>query len=208
MLIYGERTATISGSGAPAAARVPVVKVAVVEPKMETDFEKLVRENARGLFNLAYHALGNREEAEELVQEVFLEAYKALPGFRGDASAKNWLYRIAVNVLADYIGAKKRRPATSEMPVEGIYGGGTRAADAPSAESEYIRESEMASVRSAVMKLPAKYRAVFVLNAVEGYSHVEIAEMLGISQGAARVMRLRAAKMIRNELAKQSKGKG
>ena len=196
-----------SVAGIAALERKPIRKTVGYMPEMEIDFEKLVRENTRGLFNTAFHMLGNSEEAEDAVQEIFLEAYRALPGYKGISSAKNWLYRIAMNVLADIINAKKRRPVVAEgidPDSRAGYAPDTRAAG--SAESEYLKVAEQKMIRDAVLKLPVKYRAVFVLNVVEGYSHNEIAETLGISPGAARVIRLRAAKMIRNEMSKRGFG--
>ncbi len=168
-----------------------------------TDFDSIVRENGKRLFNLAYHMLGNAEEAEEAVQDIFLEAYTALPGFRGNAPLKNWLHRIAMNVLADHIGAKKRKPRIAcDVSFEDRAKTGAMPVSAASAESEYIKASEMERIRKAVLKLPAKQRAVFVLNVIEGYTHKEISGILGISPGAARVMRVRAAQAIRNEISK------
>ncbi len=150
---------------------------------------------------MAYRMLGNTEEAEEAVQDIFLEAYTAMPGFKGDAPVKNWLYRIAANVLADRIGARKRKPrVTDRISFEERVQTRELPEGSASAESEYFIASELESIHKAVLKLPAKQRAVFVLNVIEGYTHKEIAEALGISPGAARVMRVRAARAIKNEL--------
>jgi RNA polymerase sigma-70 factor (ECF subfamily) len=165
---------------------------------MGRDFDSIVRENSKRLFNIAYHMLGNAEEAEEMVQEIFLEAYVSLPGFKGDAPVSNWLYRIAMNVLADHISAKKRKPRIANVfSIEDRVQTGAQPAVSSSAETEYLKKATLKIIRKAILELPERYRAVFVLNVVEGYSHKEIAGILGISPGAARVSRLRAAKIIK-----------
>jgi RNA polymerase sigma-70 factor, ECF subfamily len=165
------------------------------------DFDSIVRENGKRLFNVAFHMLGNAEEAEEIVQEIFLEAYISLPGFKGNAPVANWLYRIGMNILADHISSKKRKPRIAdELSIEDRFQAGTLPASTTSAESEYLKLAAMKNIRGAILKLPARYRSVFVLNVVEGYSHKEIAGILGISEGAVRAIRVRAAKMIQKNL--------
>jgi RNA polymerase sigma-70 factor, ECF subfamily len=191
-----EKTTTATG-------RPPLTETERLRLVTGTDFDAIVRENSRRLFNIAYHMLGNAEDSEEMVQEIFLEAYVALPGYKGDAPVANWLYRIAMNVLADHISAKKRKPRIAdEISLEDRVQTGPQATVAGSAESEYLKSAELERIRGAVLELPARYRAVFVLNVVEGYSHKEIAKILGISPGAVRVIRVRAAKMLRKIMSK------
>jgi RNA polymerase sigma-70 factor, ECF subfamily len=191
-----ERTTT-------ATERPPIIGTDRPELVTGMDFDSIVRGNSRRLFNVAYHMLGNAEEAEEAVQEIFLEAYVSLPGFKGNAPVSNWLYRIAMNVLADHISAKKRKlRIADDISFEEHVRIGATPAGSESAEAEYLKASVFRNIRRAVQKLPARYRAVFVLNVMEGKSHKEIAGILGISAGAARSIRVRAARTIQKEIAK------
>jgi RNA polymerase sigma factor (sigma-70 family) len=166
---------------------------------MGGDFDSIVRENSKRLFNIACHMLGNAEEAEEMVQEIFLEAYLSFPNFKGDAPVSNWLYRITMNMLADHINAKKRKPHIADaICLEDHVRAGVLPAGSNSAETEFLKTEALKKIRKAVLELPARYRAVFVLNVVEGYSHKEIAKILDISHGTARAIRVRAARMIKN----------
>jgi RNA polymerase sigma-70 factor, ECF subfamily len=183
--------------------RPPIAGTGRLDIVAGLDFDAVVRNNGKRLFNLAFHMLGNSQEAEEVVQDIFLEAYASLPGFKGDAPLANWLYKIAVNVLADHISAKKRKPRVAdELSLEDRVQIGTLPVGADSAETEYMKAANLNKIRRAVLKLPTRHRAVFVLNVVEGYSHKEIAKILGISPGAARVIRVRAARTIREEMMK------
>jgi len=167
------------------------------------DFDSIVREHGGRLYNLAFKMLGDAQEAEDAVQDIFLKAYRARKNFRGDSAVYTWLYRIAVNSLNDHLKKRKRSPAAAggydfcDWEKAGAVSRGSE-----SAEDGYVRDENMGRIREAILDLPPKYRAVFVLNVIEGYSHREIAKILGISPGTARVARVRAAKKIRESLEK------
>lgn len=168
---------------------------------MDIDFESVVRENTGRIFRIAYHMLGDRQEAEDAVQDIFYEAFKSLPGYSGRAPVENWLYRIAMNVLADGINRKSRRRKSEDgLEMEARERAGELPAGGGSAEADFMKNENLREIRRAVLRLPARYRAVFILNVVEGYNHNEIAKILGISPGSARVIRVRAAKKIRQML--------
>ena len=189
-----EKTAT-------ATERTPLTGINTHKLATGGDFDSIVRDNSKRMFTIAYHILGNAEEAEEMTQEIFLEAYQSFPGFKGDSPVSNWLYRIAMNVLADHISAKKRKPRIAQaLNIDELVQGGAPPAVSSSAENEYLKTAAREQIRKAILELPLKYRAVFVLNVVEGYSHKEIAKILGISHGAARVTRVRAARMIKSKI--------
>ncbi len=167
------------------------------------DFQALVRENSKRLFKVAYHLLGNFEESEEVVQEVFLEAYKSLPTFKGKSKLSTWLYSIAMNILSEFVRRKKNMlMKMSDLSLDELEKCGVLGINLEDVESEYLKKLRYKNIKNAVIKLPVRYRIVFILNVVEGYSHKEIAEILKISPGAVRVIRVRAAKMIRKELEK------
>ncbi|MEW5946384.1 MAG: RNA polymerase sigma factor [bacterium] len=164
----------------------------------ETDFESLVRENCRKIYGLVYHMLGNTEDTEEALQEIFLRAYTALPRFRGEAALSTWLYRIAVSTAGDIIREKKRtrKAATEFQKHEAVPMPGK----VINIEEAVMKKENEDEIKRAVLKLPPKYRSVFILSVIEGYSHKEITEILKISPGAVRVRLFRAVKLLREEL--------
>lgn len=175
------------------------------ERNLSLDFESIVSENSGRIYNLIYQMVGNAQETEELVQEVFYSAYKSLGRFKGDSSISTWLYRIAMNVATDSLRTKMRRPKVAEsMDYEEREAMGGIERKGKSVESQFIMKESLQNVKEAMMKLPIKYRAPFVLNVVEGYSHEEIAEIMGITNGMARTRLYRALKMLRQELGAES----
>jgi len=166
------------------------------------DFETIVGENSGRIYGLLYRMTGNAQDTEELVQEVFYQAYRSFPRFRGDSNVKTWLYRIAMNVSTDAIRKKTRRPVVEQgMDFEEREAAGGIMQGAISAENEFFDRESLGRVKEAIIGLPVKYRAPFVLNIVEGYSHQEIAKVLGITYGMARTRLYRAIKMLRAEIA-------
>lgn len=169
------------------------------------DFDAIVRDNSGRIYNLLYQMTGNAQDSEELVQEVFYQAYKSISRFKGEASISTWLHRIAMNVACDFVRKKKRRPVVEQsMDIEEREAVGGIETKSLSAESEFMKREKLAHVRDAILKLPAKYRAPFVLNAIEGCAHEDIAKILGTSNGVARTRLHRALKMLRAELATQN----
>jgi RNA polymerase sigma-70 factor, ECF subfamily len=166
------------------------------------DFDRIVRENSSRIYGMLYKMTGNASDAEDLVQEVFYNAYKSLPNFKGDSAVSTWLYRIATNVATDALRQKMRRPKIEQsMDFEEREAVGGIARTGGSAESQSMMNENLSRVKKAILKLPVQYRAPFVLNVVEGYSHEEIAKIMNISYGVARTRLYRAFKMIRAELA-------
>jgi RNA polymerase sigma-70 factor, ECF subfamily len=171
-------------------------------PEPPCNFDVIVRENSGRIYNMLYQMTGNAQDAEELAQEVFYQAYKSLPRFKGDSAISTWLYRIAMNVSKDAIRKKARRPAMEQrMEFEEREAMGGIPQSVRSAENEFLSKESLTRVKKAILNLPVKYRAAFVLNVVEGYSHEEIAKIMGITYGVARTRLYRAIKMLRTELA-------
>lgn len=167
----------------------------------DMDFEKLVRENGRKIFNTVYHMLGNMQDAEDASQEIFLEAWSAMPRFRGQAEPSTWLYRIAMNVLSDFIRNKKRRPADdTRLGLEELETMGQIPESHRSAEEDYFHRESGTAVTRALMKLPRNYREVAVLKDIDGYSYKEIAGFLGISIGTVESRLFRAREMLKKHL--------
>ena len=121
---------------------------------------------------------GTRADAEDLLQEIFLLAYRKLPEFRGDSAVGTWLYRLAMNRCLDHLKNRqtKARGATTPLDEETMPG--------PKAVADGgIKRLDL---ERAIARLPEGARAAFVLHDVEGFQHHEIASILGISEGTSK----------------------
>jgi RNA polymerase sigma-70 factor (ECF subfamily) len=140
-------------------------------------FDELVLRYQRDVYRLCYRYVNNHEDANDLAQEVFLKAYKAIGGFRGDSSFSTWLYRIAVNTCLNFRAV--RRPPIDELP-EGL-------TDRSPLASERLESDDAAArVRAAVERLPAKQRATLILKIYQELTHEEVAAVLGSSVGTVK----------------------
>ncbi|MGI8663109.1 MAG: sigma-70 family RNA polymerase sigma factor [Acidimicrobiales bacterium] len=141
------------------------------------------------LFAAAMRMTRNRADAEDLVQETFLKAYRGFGGFEEGTNLKAWLYRILTNTYINTYRAKKRRPEESDLDdVEDLYlyrklSSGDAAALGRSAEDELFERFTDDEVKGAVEALPEQFRMAVLLADIEGFSYKEIAEILDIPIG-------------------------
>ena len=162
-------------------------------------FEELYRAHAGRLYGLATRMVGSRVEAEDLLQEIFLLAYRRLGTFKGDAALSTWLYRIAVNRCVDHLRSKgaKMADVTTELADDHpVPRGRTDAASAVVGRIDLER---------AIASLPEGYRTAFVLHDVEGLEHREIAALLGVSEGTSKSQLHKARLRLRKVLTTVSK---
>ncbi|MGE0877014.1 MAG: RNA polymerase sigma factor [Acidimicrobiia bacterium] len=160
-------------------------------------FDRLVRATYASTYTLAYRLTGDPEDASDVVQEVYLRAYKGLRRYRGDSQVTTWLYRITANCSATHHG-RRRRHLHETMPDEGQVMDADRAVD-PHDRAEQVELRDR--LERAVAALPARLRAVVVLRDVYGLSHDAIADELGITESAAKVRLHRARRRLRDDLA-------
>jgi RNA polymerase sigma-70 factor (ECF subfamily) len=139
-------------------------------PGGQEAFEGLIRQNQRMIHSLCYRLTGSMEEAEDLAQETFLQAYQHLAEFRGEAKVSSWLYRIAVNRCLNW---RKRRQRQDQTHQEWSRQG-------PDMDQGDVRRAHQ--IQEALMKLPAKQRAAIVLTTYDGLTHAEAARVLGCSE--------------------------
>jgi len=141
-------------------------------------FETLYREHSARLFALTVRMLGNRTDAEDLLQEVFLAAHRKLKSYRGDARLSTWLFRLATNLCLDHLRSKAARmtQATSSLDEE----------NAAEPAGPAVGAVHQIDLERAVAQLPRGCRAAFLLHDIEGFEHREIASMLGISEGTSK----------------------
>jgi RNA polymerase sigma-70 factor (ECF subfamily) len=142
-------------------------------------FDVIVERHRQSVYRLCYRFVPNHEDASDLAQEVFLRAFRALHGFRGQSSLGTWLYRIGVNVCLNKVSVKTPviEPIDARSHVD------TRT-ESPC--DQVLRSERDERVRSAVAQLPAKQRAALILRVYHEMTHQEIAGTLGTSVGAAK----------------------
>ncbi len=166
-------------------------------------FRELVERSRIMVYRMAYDLTGNRHDAEDLSQETYVRAYRALPGFRGGAKWTTWLYRIMVNLSRDQWRKESRQQLEfSEDPEEKMNPTAdinNHTADGPvrSAEAGMIQEH----ISRALESLSPQERRVFVLRHYEHFRLREIADMLEIAEGTVKSCLFRAIKTMQKELA-------
>lgn len=153
------------------------------------NFERDAMQYAHPLYSAALRMTRNRADAEDLVQETFLRAFRGYDGFREGTNLRAWLYRILTNTFINRYRQQQRRPDEVDLDgVEGLYlykRVSTTETDraARSAEDEVFEALEGSDVRQAIDKLPRKYRMPVLMADLEGFSYKEIAGMLEIPIG-------------------------
>lgn len=151
-------------------------------------FTVLVRRHQHGVYGLALRLTGDREMAADVAQEALIRAWRALPNFRGDAALSTWLYRITANTVWTHRHRARRRRADHIDDFEHLLVADDLHHPVRSAESSELGDR----IRLALDSLPNGRRTVVVMKDVYGWSHVEIAQALGISVAATKVRLHRA----------------
>jgi RNA polymerase sigma-70 factor (ECF subfamily) len=155
----------------------------------QSTFEELTSPYMAALYAAALRMTRNPSDAEDLVQETYLRAYRGFSGFREGTNLKAWLYRILTNTFINQYRAKKRRPDQVDLDdVEDFYIfrrlGGLEAADAErTAETEALESMPDAEVKQALESIPEQFRMAVILADIEGFSYKEIAEILDVPIG-------------------------
>jgi len=164
-------------------------------------FRVLVERHSQSVFRLAFRMTGNQQDAEDLVQETFLRAYRQMGKFDGRASFSTWLYRIAANCSLDLIRARKRRE-TQQMPVdsEGQEMAAAAASGDPTPERLAFSGELKQLLAPALALLSAAERTAFVLRHYEGMGTEDIGRALGVHPGAAKHSVFRAVQKLRRAL--------
>jgi len=164
-------------------------------------FGVLVERHSHSVFRLAFRMTGNEQDAEDLVQETFLKAYRQIGKFDGRASFSTWLYRIAANCSLDHIRSRKRRQE-QQAPAdeEGNELAAAVAADGPAPDRlAYSREVQQL-LAPALEQLSPMERTAFVLRHYEGMCTEDIGQALGVHAGAAKHSVFRAVQKLRRAL--------
>lgn len=165
-------------------------------------FRQLVERHSRSIFQVAYRMTANRDDADEVVQETFLRAYRRLGKFESRSSFKTWLYRIAVNCCLDLLESRKVREGSRVFEREGEAPIILQApSDRPSPERMAMSAQTEQAIRRALDLLTPVERTAFLLRHLEGKSMEEIAQVLQIKVGASKNCVYRAVQKMRKALA-------
>jgi RNA polymerase sigma-70 factor, ECF subfamily len=160
-------------------------------------FRALMERHGRGVYRLAYRMTGSPQDAEDVVQEAFLRAYRQLGRFESRANFSTWLHRIAVNCSIDLIRARRHQETGHEpADLEQFEAAGEDRAD-HSPERLMLSTEVQARVASAMTSLSAMERAAFVLRHFEGQSIEDISRSLGLKTNAAKHSIFRAVRKMR-----------
>lgn len=162
------------------------------------EYEKLVLEYQKNVYNLALRMTGNAEDAADMAQEAFIKAYNSLASYRGDSRFSVWLYRIVSNVCLDFLRARKRRQTVSLSVVDDEGEETELMISDESASPEKLMERSMTrdAVRRGLQELTPEYRQILILRELQGMSYDEIAETLGLESGTVKSRIFRARKKL------------
>jgi RNA polymerase sigma factor (sigma-70 family) len=155
---------------------------------------RLYKLYSKAMFNVGYRITGNEADAEDVLQEAFISAFRNLDHYRGDATFGSWIKKIVVNKAINVL--KKRK--WEVMPEDEEF-------DVPEDEpvQEYLPALQVETVRKAIEQLPDGYRSVLSMYLLEGYDHQEIAEIMGITESTSKSQLNRAKNKLRELLQKK-----
>jgi RNA polymerase sigma-70 factor (ECF subfamily) len=204
--------------GDPAAQRQPGMKGAELPMGPDASDLGLVRRVQRGergaydllvlkyqhkVVKLVMRYLRDPADAEDVAQEAFIKAYRALPQFRGDSAFYTWLYRIAINTAKNALAARERNPVSYDLDLQGNDESTdvvARLKDPETPEGLALTEEIRTTVNAAISELPEELRTAIVLRELEGMSYEEIAESMDCPVGTVRSRIFRAREAIDRRL--------
>src|SRR5262252_10328001 len=189
----------------PAALRMTWTDEELVARSISGDadsFNELILRWERPIYALAYRTIGREEDARDVCQETFLRAFRALPGFRGQAKFSSWLYRIALNLCRDWI--RRERRARLVQPPEDVDLMELAVAAEPSESIEELvsRNDEARVVERAMATLSEEQRTAIVLKEYHGLTFQEIADVVGCPLSTVKTRLYQGLTVLRRELAK------
>jgi len=166
-------------------------------------FDLLVVKYQRKIFRLLSRLIRDQAEIEDVAQEAFVKAYRALPNFRGDSAFYTWLYRIAINTAKNYLVSQGRRaPTSTQADIEDAetFDDGDHLRDLNTPDSMLVTKQVAEAVNRAIDQLPEDLRTAIVLRELEGLSYEEISESMQCPIGTVRSRIFRAREAIALEL--------
>ncbi len=155
-------------------------------------FDRLYQRYASVLFGICLRYGGNKEAAEDILQDVFVTIFKKIDSYRFEGSFEGWLKRITVNVAINYLRKQKRKYLVSVDDNEYV--------KLESYDADAISKLSEMEILESIQRLPEGYRTVFNLYVIEGYKHKDIAEMLGITESTSRTQLAKARKALQLDI--------
>ena len=166
-------------------------------------FDLLVSKYQRRLGRLISRFVRNPAEAEDVTQDAFIKAYRALPGFRGESAFYTWLYRIGINTAKNHLLSNKRRPPTSthfDAEESESFEDASLLQEVSTPENELMSKQVVEVVQSSLQQLPEDLRSALTLREIEGLSYEEIASVMNCPVGTVRSRIFRAREAIAENL--------
>ena len=166
-------------------------------------FDLLVRKYQNRIVHLVTRYLHDPVEAQDVAQEAFIKAYRALPSFRGDSAFYTWLYRIAINTAKNYLLAQSRRPPGDDIDAQDAeqFSGETGLREYDTPEHMVLRDEIETTIAAAIEALPEELRTAITLRELEGLSYEEIAQAMDCPIGTVRSRIFRAREAIEARIA-------
>lgn len=166
-------------------------------------FNLLVRKYQHKVANLVARYVYDAGEIEDIAQEVFVKAYRAIGGFRGDSAFYTWLYRIAINTAKNHLVAQSRRPPNTDVEAQDaeLTEAGYNLRETGTPESNLLSRELAQRVAAAIRQLPEELRTAITLREFEGLSYEEIATVMECPIGTVRSRIFRAREAIDKEIA-------
>jgi RNA polymerase sigma-70 factor (ECF subfamily) len=163
-------------------------------------FNQLILRWERPIYALAYRVIGREDEARDVCQEAFLRAFRALPGFKGQAKFSSWLYRITLNLCRDWIRRQRRAPV-SQMPEDmDILEAAAARGPSESIEDLVARRELSAVVGEAMALLPEEQRTAIILKEYHGMTFQEIADLQGCPLSTVKTRLYQGLSVLRRQL--------
>lgn len=165
-------------------------------------FDLLVRKYQHKIVSVVTRYVSDWAEAQDVAQESFIRAYRAIGAFRGDSQFYTWMYKIAINTAKNYLVSQGRRPPIGDVAVEDAVQleNATRLRDGATPERELMRQEIEQTVFATVEQLPEELRTAITLREVDGLSYEEIAEAMNCPIGTVRSRIFRAREAIDEKL--------
>ena len=168
-------------------------------------FNQLILRWERPIFALAYRVIGREEDARDVCQETFLRAYRALPGFKGQAKFSSWLYRIALNLCRDWIRRQRRAPVMQAPEGVDLVDLVSEQGPSESVEELVARQELSAIVEQAMTLLPEEQRTAIILKEYHGMTFQEIADLQGCPLSTVKTRLYQGLAVLRRHLEKNEK---
>jgi len=209
------RLTDLLSSGAP--VRAKRTREAMDQPRTDEDqalvtraqsgdataFDELVVKYSPRLYGLIYNMTSNHEDTNDMLQDVFAKAYRAIKGFRGKSSFYTWIHTIAVNMTLNFLKKRGRRYHLSLDDVDASIQNDKEFIEVTSTSSP-VREADLTELQrrlnEAMMKLSEEHRAVVTMFHIQGMPHAEISKILGVSEGTVRSRLFYANRQLQNYL--------